>query len=125
MHRRRAPRGYDVAFYVPWIGALLAEGDIAPTGGAETQVFLLARALARHGARVRLLAFELPDANLPRNVDGVDVGVRPMYRAHRKFGKLREVAAIARAVLRANARVVVTRAAGPHVGLAGVFAKLS
>jgi glycosyltransferase involved in cell wall biosynthesis len=74
---------------------------------------------------VRLLAFDLPGATLPETVDEVDVAVRPPYRAHERFGKIREIAAIARAVLRADARVVVTRAAGPHVGLAGVFAKLS
>ena len=116
---------YDVAFYVPWIGPLLAEAPTAPTGGAETQVYLLARALARRGARVRLLVFELPETPLPSSVDGVDVSVRPPYRSHSRFGKLREVVAIARAITGSDARVVVTRSAGPHVGLAGLAAKLS
>ena len=118
-------RRYDVAFYVPWIGPLLTQAATAPTGGAETQIYLLARALAQRGARVRLLAFELDGVSLPGTVEQVDIAVRPPYRAHDRLGKFREVLAIARAVLGADSRVIVTRAAGPHVGLAGAFAKLS
>ena len=51
---------YDVAFYVPWIGPLLTDVDAIATGGAETQIYLVARALADRGVRVCLLAFELP-----------------------------------------------------------------
>src|SRR5438270_408613 len=37
---------YDVAFYVPLVGSLLAPGSARPPGGAETQLYLLARELA-------------------------------------------------------------------------------
>jgi glycosyltransferase involved in cell wall biosynthesis/peptidoglycan/xylan/chitin deacetylase (PgdA/CDA1 family) len=122
---RRARSSYDVAFYVPWLGPLLTDADAAPPGGAETQIHLLARALASRSARVRLLVFDLPDSPLPTSVDGVDVAVRPPYRSHERLGKVREVVALARAIFGANAGAVVTRSAGPHVGLAGLCAKLS
>ncbi|HEY2371516.1 MAG TPA: glycosyltransferase family 4 protein [Gaiellaceae bacterium] len=116
---------YDVAFYVPWIGALLTNADVTPTGGAETQIYLVARALAERGVSVCLLAFELPGVQLPRDVGGVAVRVRRPYQAHRRLGKLRETAALASSIFGSGAAVIVTRAAGPHVGLAAVAAKLS
>ena len=116
---------FDVAFYVPWITPLLTNARAAPPGGAETSMWLLAQAVAAKGAKSRLVVFDLPGATIPRTVGGVDVAVRSPYKSHRRLGKLREAAAIAGAVIRANARVVVTCAAGPHVGLAGVFARLS
>jgi glycosyltransferase involved in cell wall biosynthesis len=123
--KKAKPRNrYDVAFYVPWIGPLLTSTPTAPTGGAETQIFLLARALARRGAKVRLLVFDLPGAAIPSSVDDVSVMVRPPYRTHERLGRLRELASIWRAVNAADARVIVTRAAGPHVGVVGLFAKL-
>ncbi len=121
---QRARPSYDVAFYVPWLGPLLTRTDAAP-GGAETQIYLLARALARRGARVRLLVFDLPDAPLPMSVDGVDIAVRPPYRSHERLGKPREIVALAQAIFGANAGAIVTRSAGPHVGLAGLCAKLA
>jgi len=124
MTRRRA---YDVAFYVPWIGPLLTYRDTAPAGGAETQIFLVAHALARAGLRVCLIAFELEGIELPTSRDGLDVVMRPPYQSKRGglFGKLRETLAIWRAVLAADAAVVVTRAAGPHVGIVAVAARTS
>jgi glycosyltransferase involved in cell wall biosynthesis len=114
---------HDVAFYVPWIGPLLTDADVTPTGGAETQVLLLARALARSGSKVRLVVFDVPGAELPASVDGVDIYVRPPYRTHQSLGKLREVASLWKAVAAADADVVVTRTAGEHVGLVGLSAK--
>src|SRR5919201_4659571 len=96
--RATARNRYDVAFYVPWLGPLLTDAKVAPTGGAETQVFLLARALARRGVKVRLLVFELPETTIPSSVDGVSIGIRPPYRSHARFGKLREISNIFRAV---------------------------
>jgi glycosyltransferase involved in cell wall biosynthesis len=116
---------YDVAFYVPWIGPLLTTADVRPTGGAETQIYLVARALAARGVRVCLIVFAIPGADIPSQIDGVDVIVRPPYKSQQRFvGKLREAANIRRALASVNARVIVTRAAGPHVGLAAIFAKL-
>jgi glycosyltransferase involved in cell wall biosynthesis len=122
---KRARRRYDVAFYVPWIGPLLSRAATSPTGGAETQIFLLARALAGRGSKVCLLVFDLPGIPLPASLDGVAIAVRPPYLAHEPLGKLRETVSIRRTVVNADADLLVTRAAGPEVGLAGLFAKLS
>jgi glycosyltransferase involved in cell wall biosynthesis len=116
---------YDVAFYVPWIGPLLTNAEATPTGGAETQIYLVARALAERGVSVCLLAFELPGVQLPHDVGGVAVRLRRPYQAHRRFGRVRETLVLASAIFGSGARVIVTRSAGPHVGLAGVAAKLS
>jgi glycosyltransferase involved in cell wall biosynthesis len=98
---------------------------VSPTGGAETQIFLLARALASRGLKVRLVVFDQPGITIPSSVDGVAVSVRPPYLAHRPFGKVREAVALCRAVIGADADVVVTRSAGPDVGIAAVGTKLS
>lgn len=116
---------YDVLFYVPAIGPLLTGADAAPTGGAETQIYLVARALADRGVSVCLLVFDLPGVPLPREVGGVAVRVRRPYQAHRRFGRLRETVALAGAIFGSGAAVIVTRSAGPHVGLAAVAARLS
>jgi glycosyltransferase involved in cell wall biosynthesis len=122
-HARR--RGYDAAFYVPRMGPLLTSDARTATGGAETQILLLARMLAGRGARIRLLVFSLPEIPLPSVVDGVSVVQRPPYLARKRLGKFREVASIGRTVVGADADVLVSRAATPEVGLAAIFAKLS
>jgi glycosyltransferase involved in cell wall biosynthesis len=115
---------YDVAFYVPWLGPLLTSRHGLVTGGAETQVFLLSRELARCGLRVCLLVFEIPGVQLPSSVDGVDVVLRPRYKSsQRMVGKVREVANIRAALASVESDVVVTRAAGPHLALVGWFAR--
>ena len=86
---------------------------------------MLARALARGGSKVCILVFDLPGTTIPSLVDEVAVSVRPPYRAHQRLGRLREAVSLRRAVIDAHADVLVTRAAGPDVGLAGLFAKLS
>lgn len=118
-------QGYDIAFYVPRMGPLLTPEARAPTGGAETQILLLANALARRGVKVRLLVFGLPGITIPEMVGDVRVSVRAPYRAHEPLGKLREAASIGRTIVRADADVLVSRAATPEVGLAGLFAKLT
>src|SRR4051794_27864986 len=108
---------------MPWIGPLLRPGRTLPTGGAETQIFLLTRALSALGARVCVIAFETPEG-IPARVDGVDVVARPPYTAHQPWvGKANEVLMTWRSLQRAPARVLVTRAAGPHVPLVASFAR--
>jgi glycosyltransferase involved in cell wall biosynthesis len=125
MRRTRRRGSYDVAFYAPAITPLLTDLATAPTGGAETQIFLVAKTLARRGLRVCLSAFELPDLEIPRSIEGVDVALRRPYRAGQVvFPKLREPANIVRALMAIRADVFVTRIAGPHVGLVGLVAKL-
>src|SRR5947209_16525745 len=75
-------RQFDVAFYMPSLTPLLArESELPPSGGAETQVFLVSRGLARRGVRVAAVV-EAPGAGrLPAEVDGVAIVCRPPYRA--------------------------------------------
>jgi glycosyltransferase involved in cell wall biosynthesis len=114
--------GFDVAFYLPRIAPQLAG---APSvGGAETQISLLAPALARQGLRVCLIVFDTPGVSLPSTLGEAAVYVRPPYRIHERFGRLRELAAVHHALAETGARVVVTRTAGPDVGVVAVFAKL-
>ena len=124
MTRRGRRRRYDVAFYVPRIVPLLVRGATSPAGGAETQILLLASALAKQGARVCLIVFDLPRITIPESVGGVGVLVRPPYRARQRFGKLREILSIRRAIAKADAEVVVTRTESPEVGPAALFTKL-
>src|SRR3954469_18870587 len=112
----------DVLFYTPWIGSLLRPGVMLPTGGAETQVLLISRALAARGHRVGLVVFDLP-GGLPASVAGVEVIPRPPYEAHRRMvGKLIEMWWIWRSLRQRRTDVVVKRAAGVDVGLVGMFA---
>jgi glycosyltransferase involved in cell wall biosynthesis len=54
----------------------------------------------------------------------VDVVLRPPYKSHQRIlGKLRETASIRAALAAVQSDVVVTRSAGPHVGLIGLFAR--
>jgi glycosyltransferase involved in cell wall biosynthesis len=119
-------RRYDVAFYVPWMTALLSDGALGPTGGAETQILLLSRALARRGLSVCVIVFDARHGDIPASVNGVDVLVRPPYLVGRtRFGRLREIAAMRTAILGVDADVVVTRTASYHVGLIGIWTKLA
>lgn len=122
---RERPSSHDVAFYIPTIGAVLAEGAVPPTGGAETQVFLLARALAARGVKVCVCTFDIPGVRIPPARDGVQITLRQPYVRRDMVGKVREVLAVRRAIADADAEVVVTRIAGLYVGLIGLFAKLA
>jgi glycosyltransferase involved in cell wall biosynthesis len=113
---------FDVAFYLPRITPLLTG---APSvGGAETQIYMLVSALALQGLRVCVIVFDAPGTVLPTSIGEAAVCVRPPYRIHERFGRLRELTAVRRALSVTNARVVVTRTAGPDVGVVAVFAKL-
>ena len=120
----RGRRSYDVAFYIPWIGSLLAPGSSLPAGGAETQLYLLARELARLGRRVCLVSYALP--GLPARVDGIDVVPRPPARWREikgPAGKLAEIVTVWRAVAGVDARTFVQRGTHPETGLVALAAK--
>src|SRR3954454_3324043 len=101
MSRRHAGSGdgrhghrYDFVFYMPWIGPMLADSAPLPTGGAETQVFLVASALAERGARVCLVAYD-QDGRLPQRVGKVDILSRPAYGGNKRWiGKIAEAFSI-------------------------------
>lgn len=126
MSRRRPKRGpYDVVFYVPWLSPLLSAERHAPTGGAETQIYLVAKALAAQGVRVCLVVFDTAEG-LPDRVGDVDVEARVPYSGGAGWGgRLREVAETFRSLAKLDAPVFVTRVAGPNVGLVAASAKLA
>jgi glycosyltransferase involved in cell wall biosynthesis len=120
----------DVVFYAPTATPLLTRRGDGNSGGAENQVVMLARELARRGHAVGVVAFGPADRRsewerLRAELDGVDVIEHPLpatrlpilrtlafYRA--AFGTLR----------RHRARVVVQRTAGIHTAVAAVSARL-
>jgi glycosyltransferase involved in cell wall biosynthesis len=115
---------YDVVFYVPTISPLLAKTATAQSGGAETQMFVLTKALATQGVRVAVIAYELPEG-MPRHYQGVDVFARPSSAGHvRVVGKVIEVARIWRSLAAIDAPVIVRRMAGVDAGVIAVFARL-
>lgn len=105
----------------PLLAARAGLGD-GSTGGAETQVFLLARELARRGHRVAIATFAVP-SGLPAQVEGVDVIALPVRtpgssRLATAWWGARFVVALARM----DRCVVVQRAAGAMTGLAALAA---
>jgi len=111
---------------MPAAAPLLAEGGARFAGGAENQVLMLARELARRGHRVGIVAFGggggVP---LRARVDGVDVVELTPPRT--RIPLVRTLAFYARTfrVLRANpAGVIVQRAAGIHTALVAAAARL-
>jgi glycosyltransferase involved in cell wall biosynthesis len=116
---------YDVAFYLPRIAPLLARNARPSPGGAETQVLLVSRALAARGVKVCLCSFDLPGGDMPASLDGVDIVVRREHRSGQGMGaRVRDVLETRRVLSDVDAEVVLTRTAGYHVGLVGIFARL-
>lgn len=115
---------YDVVLYLPRLAPLLAVSDAGATGGAETQIALVARALAAQGLRVCLCTFDLPGADIPSKIDGVDVVTRPPYLRGGAMARVREAVALIHDLIDLDGRVYVTRIAGFHVGLVGLAARL-
>jgi glycosyltransferase involved in cell wall biosynthesis len=110
-------RTFDVVFYAPWIGPVLAPGSGPPPGGAETQMAMLGRQLARRGYRVCFVVLDT-SGGVPPEVDGI--AIRAIRPASRRMLALRCVTAVART----RARVVVQRAASAETGLIGLVARL-
>jgi glycosyltransferase involved in cell wall biosynthesis len=106
---------------MPWAGPLL-EGTHA-TGGAETQILLLARSLAASGLRVGLVVMG-NRSRLPREIDGVNVLTQPRAPAIRGLGGLLHDVHTLLALLRSPARVIVQRSASRSVAVAAVAARL-
>lgn len=117
--------GYDVAFYLPYATSIYAPEAGVPPGGAETQIDLVARALARRGMRTAVIVSDAP--GLPQAVEGVDIARRPAKTASagwRLVGKLIELCKIARGIASTRADVFVQRTSSVETGFVGLVAKL-
>ncbi|MEA2444588.1 MAG: hypothetical protein QOJ12_1880 [Thermoleophilales bacterium] len=117
--RRRGP-AFDVVFFAPWIGPLLVPGTEPTLGGAENQIAMLARQLARDGYRVCVIAFDV--SGLPSSADGVSIARVPALD-----GASRPVRAarLVRAIVGRRGRVMVQRAAGIETGVVGLLARVT
>lgn len=125
MLQRRRRRDHDVVFYTPWVGSMLSSRCLLPPGGAETQVLVLARELARVGVRVAIIAYG-DQAELPAAVDGVTIAARPSYRKPRGLlGKLAEILCIWRSLWRTPSATIVYRTANYELGILAVYARLA
>jgi glycosyltransferase involved in cell wall biosynthesis len=121
--RRVRKRGFDVAFYVPWIGALVAPGTGPPAGGAETQMLMVARALTRTGLRVCLVAYGSPRL-LPTVIDGIAViRQRPPRTRLKVIGFAVQLLSTAWALGPLKASTFVQRGAGPVTGIVALLAR--
>jgi glycosyltransferase involved in cell wall biosynthesis len=116
-----------VVFYAPWATSRVSQTASAEfqAGGAETQLLLVARALARRGARVAMIVVGRP-SELPAAIDGV----RILPQAPRgRTGGIRPRATLAlrsfRAIAGARAAVVVQRNAGATTAVAALAARLT
>lgn len=119
----------EAVFFSPYLGPLLAARAGRPgagsTGGAETQVLLIAGALAARGRRVAIATFDLP-AGLPDRVEGIEVIRLPARPTG--AGRLAAVAWRARLltamVAKLDGETLVQRAAGAATALVAALARL-
>lgn len=116
-------RSYDVAFYLPTLGPLIDSDAAVPfAGGAETQIWLLARGLARRGYAPCVITADTP-RGLPERMDDVDVVVRPDWEGGRGLrGQIDQLWTLwcTLSPLRA---ITVQRAAGFSTGLVGAITR--
>ncbi len=111
-------------FYMPPATPLLLRDGESPSGGAENQIVMLARELARRGQSVAIVAFDAPGGLRPR-VDHVDVIAQPVARSHLPIVRTLEFYLRTLRTLRANrADVLVQHAAGVHTVLAALIARM-
>lgn len=115
---------YDVVVCAPMLAPLLATNDIGSTGGAETQLLLIARMLSAKGVRVCLATYDAPGAQIPPTIDGIDIALRAQYTGHGKIKRLRELVGLIRDLAVLDGRVYLTRIASYHVGAVALAARL-
>jgi glycosyltransferase involved in cell wall biosynthesis len=116
---------HDVVFYAPWVGSMLSSRESLPAGGAETQVLMLARGLARAGLRVAIVAYG-DNGELPSSVNGVTIAPCGGYRKPRgAVPKVRGVLRIWRSLHRAPAQTIICRTATYELGLIAIYARLA
>jgi hypothetical protein len=112
---------YDVVFWMPWGAPLLA--GTGATGGAETQILMVARGLAASGVSVALVVMGEPSA-LPTEVDGVAVLTQPRPPRRRGLAGLMHDVNTVRVLARTRTRVIVQRGASRSVAVGALAARL-
>ncbi len=114
---------FDVVFYSPTIGPLLSARLDRPTGGAETQIYLLTQALSDRGWRVAIVVHD--GAGIPEWAGGVRVIRQRAVATNRPLLRsLDYLAALAGALLPLRTDVTVQRAAGTTTGMVGLLSGL-
>ena len=109
---------------MPALGPLLSRGAVSG-GGAETQIWLLARGIAQRGYAVCVIVIDTP-TGVPGTLDGVEVVVRPPWQGGRGIrGRLAELIALWRVLAPLDAGIIVQRGAGLWTGLVGVIARMT
>ncbi|SRR5579875_527630 len=111
---------FDLAIYGPLAGPLYAGDDAGPTGGAELQLFLLARGLARRGLRIAHIVSHAE--RLPPVVDGVRLIHLPLRT--RGQGRLSYALRILQSLAHADANIYLQRTVSFETGLVGLYARL-
>ena len=117
----------DIVFYTPTATPLLTLAGAGNSGGAENQVVMLARALARRGHAVGIVAFGSARrrSELRSDLDGVEIIEHPLPATRLPIVRTLAFYRAAFATLRRHrARVVVQRTAGIHTAVAAVSARL-
>jgi glycosyltransferase involved in cell wall biosynthesis len=121
---RKKPR-FDAVFYAPWASNLVVPGTAAEAaaGGAETQLFLIAKGLARRDLRIAMIVTGAGD-DLPASVAGVTIlPQRPRGRLRGHTARVALAAEAFRTVVRARGAVVIQRNAGPTTAVAALAAR--
>ena len=121
--RRRRHR--DLVFHLPTASALLRQVSPASAGGAENQVLLLARELARRNVSVGIVAVDV-EGGLRREIDGVDIITQPASRT--SLPGLRTIVFWLQMVLTLRAHpadVVVQRSANIHTAPLALLNRLT
>ena len=119
---------HHVGFYSPLATERLTlETDQSQpgSGGAETQAVVLARALAKRGLAVCLVAYGDPGVDVPARDQGVDIIARPRYAVGGTLRRVREIRVLWSRVRAIDATVTVAFCSGYWVGLVGLFTRLS
>jgi glycosyltransferase involved in cell wall biosynthesis len=116
---------FDVVVYAPWASPLVGGSSFGgATGGGETQMVLLAKALAARNLRVGLIVVGTAE-ELPASWNGVRLLPQP---PRRRSGGLAARAALALAAARAligvSTDVLLQMNAGPTTGIAACVARI-
>jgi glycosyltransferase involved in cell wall biosynthesis len=122
---KRGP-AFDVAFYAPWMGALLGADEENPPGGVETQIRFLARGLLARGHTVTIVCTDM--AGLPRDFEGVRIVARPPWKPRRLLlpgvAFLLYIVDVWRSLGAGDAATYVHYGANADTGLLALFARL-